>query len=173
MSVQSSGDKLSDASKTRVVLANNEENFENEGYRSFKTNETVTFETSKLTVTIEAQPNKNSSGIVHPNVSGFGTKSLYLPSGSRMLLSFEGLVQDVNFQIKTTKSDDPYSAYIVALKGETVISATPIKADDKVQKLTISQAGHIFFRGSHMKDSVTDIDLYLDNIEWSTSSNKV
>lgn len=173
MSVQSPGDKLSDASKTRVALANNEENFESEGYRSFKTNETVTFKASKLTVTIEAQPKENSSGIVHPNVDGFGTKSLYLPSGSKMLLSFEGLVKNINFQIKTTKSDDPYSAYIVALKGETVISAIPIKSDDKVQKFTISQADHIFFRGSHMKESVTDIDLHFDNFGWSTSSNKV
>ncbi|MHC8390245.1 hypothetical protein ACYZTM_19920 [Pseudomonas sp. MDT2-39-1] len=172
MSVQSSGDKFSDASKTGAVLANNEEDFEKESFQSFKTNETVTFN-SKLTVTIEAQPSEPSSGIVATNEPDFDRKCLFLPKGSRMLLSFEGLAQDVNFQIKTTKSDDPYSAYIVALKGETVISATPITSDDEVQKFTISQADHIFFRGSHMKDSVTDIDLHLDNIEWSTSSNKV
>ncbi|MHC8342103.1 hypothetical protein [Pseudomonas sp. RT6P73] len=158
---------LSDASKAGTVFVNKEEDFEAASHQFFKTGKTVQF-LSNLEVTIEAQLSDNSSGIVHLDEPGFGSKSLFLPKGSRLKLSFGSPVHNVKFQIKTTGGDDLGVAYVAAVKEGIVVAGSPIHPGD-TEFVSTEYFDHLLI-GGFSNNSPTVGDVHFDNFEWSTPS---
>ncbi|MET0775733.1 MAG: hypothetical protein ABWZ65_09665 [Pseudomonas mandelii] len=169
MSVKSTGDKFSGASKTGTV-SENKEDWEREPLQSFLLQLPVRF-SNNLIATVEDQPDDKTSGIVKaPDGAGFGEKSLYLPSGSRLKFSFGNYVNSLRFQIKATGGNELGTAYIVAMnKGETV-SGSPIDSEDKEFNITNIRFDEILICGFSGRYSETMGDLHIDNLEWSTDS---
>jgi hypothetical protein len=169
MSVKSTGGKYSDALKTGTV-SEYEQDWESVPLQTMHLGIPVSF-SNKLTVTLEAQPDDKTSGIVKaPDGAGFGDKSLYLPSGSRLKFSFGNYVNSLRFQIKATGGNELGTAYIVAMnKGETV-SGSPIDSEDKEFNITNIRFDEILICGFSGRYSETMGDLHIDNLEWSTDS---
>ncbi|QKG68707.1 hypothetical protein HP062_25640 [Pseudomonas sp. B14-6] len=166
MSVKSTGDKFSGASKTGTV-SENKEDWEREPLQSFLLQLPVQF-SNNLIVTVEDQPDDKTSGIVKaPDGAGFGDKSLYLPSGSRLKLSFGNYVNSLRFQIKAAGGNESGTAYIIAMKKEEVVYGAPISSEDKAFEIAEIPFDVLLIAGFSGKLSVTAGNLYLDNLAWS------
>lgn len=166
MPVQSSGDKLPDTSKTGTVTTNNNENFENSDYQTFFKEKAVPF-MSKLEVTIEDELVEKKSGIVHTNEPGFGRKCLFLKEGSRLKLSFGELIQSVRIRFKATGGKKV--ALVTGIRDEYTLFTFDISSPRTDTKITAGDFDHLIISG-FSNDKLTTGDLYLDDIEWSTSS---
>ena len=166
MSVKSTGDKFSGASETGTA-SENKEDWQREPFQSFLLQLPVRF-SNNLIVTVEEQPDDKTSGIVKaPDGAGFGDKSLYLPSGSRLKFSFGNYVNSLRFQIKAAGGNERDTAYIIAMKKEEVVYGAPISSEDKAFEIAEIPFDVLLIAGFSGKLSVTAGNLYLDNLAWS------
>ncbi|MGF6169927.1 hypothetical protein LOY57_04185 [Pseudomonas moraviensis] len=163
MSTQSS-----DTSNTNDVSAIHTENFENENYQSFETGQKVSFR-SGLDITIEHQPTQTNSKIAKLDEPGFGAKSLFLPAGSRLKLSFGESIKSINFKVKPVSENEHGTAYIWACRDGVGMSGTPIFIDsDEYKYSPTSTLDSLFITGFSGLSSLTAGELYLDNVTWTT-----
>ncbi|KIF62839.1 hypothetical protein NX10_10250 [Pseudomonas fluorescens] len=167
MSTQSSDDKTSDISNTNDVSAIHTENFENENYQTFETGQKVSF-SSGLDITIEDQPTETYSKIAKLDEPGFGEKSLFLPAGSRLKLSFGGLINSVSFKVKPMSASEHRTAYVWVYRDGVARRGTPIFIITDEYKSSELTADSLFITGFGGLRSVTTGDLYLDNVTWTT-----